>query len=173
MQGFALSEDLPLINIEHLPRAKAVAAGAVDDARPDRWGERVIQYINKPKRLSLMEYLYYAGDDRFGALGVSTSSTVYLPSSNGPLPRRASLAEARRQRFSCRWRVPRALLRGSLAWVVRNRRRQTCFCLPACEMNPKNAACAGRIWRSSCWRYQRIVQMGTPRRVSGSGGRRD
>jgi len=87
VQGFALSEDLPLINIEHLPRAKAVAAGAVDDARPDRWGERVIQYIAKPKRLSLMEYLYYAGDDRFGALGVSTSSTVYLPSSNGPLPR--------------------------------------------------------------------------------------
>ena len=28
VQGFALSEDLPLINIEHLPRAKAVAAGA-------------------------------------------------------------------------------------------------------------------------------------------------
>ena len=87
VQGFALSEDLPLINIEHLPRAKAVAAGAVDDARPDRWGERVIQYIDQPKRLSLMEYLYYAGDDRFGALGVSTSSTVYLPSRNGPLPR--------------------------------------------------------------------------------------
>ncbi len=88
-KGFALSEDLPLINIEHLPRARAVAAGAVDDARPDHWGERVIQYIDKPKRLSLMEYLYYAGDDRFGALGVSTSNTVYLPSRNGPLPRLA------------------------------------------------------------------------------------
>jgi serine/threonine-protein kinase HipA len=85
--GFALSEDLPLIGIEHLPRAKAVAVGAVDDARPDRWGERVIQYIDKPKRLSLMEYLYYAGDDRFGALGVSTSKTSYEPSRNGPLPR--------------------------------------------------------------------------------------
>jgi serine/threonine-protein kinase HipA len=47
----------------------------------------VIQYIDKPKRLSLMEYLYYAGDDRFGALGVSTSSTAYQPSRNGPLPR--------------------------------------------------------------------------------------
>lgn len=88
-QGFALSEDLPLINIEHLSRAKAVAAGAVDDARPDRWGERVIQYIDKPKRLSLMEYLYFAGDDRFGALGVSTSKVSYLPSRNGPLPRLA------------------------------------------------------------------------------------
>ena len=86
-QGFALSEDLPLMDTEHLPRAKGVAAGAVDDARPDRWGERVIQFIDKPPRLSLMEYLYYAGDDRFGALGVSTSRETYMPRSQGPLPR--------------------------------------------------------------------------------------
>lgn len=85
--GFALSEDLPLSATEHLPLEKGFAVGAVDDARPDRWGERVIQYIEKPSRLSLMEYLYYAGDDRFGALGVSTSDTVYLPRENGPLPR--------------------------------------------------------------------------------------
>jgi serine/threonine-protein kinase HipA len=88
-QGFALSEDLPLIDTEHLPRAKGVAAGAVDDARPDRWGERVIQFIDKPPRLSLMEYLYYAGDDRFGALGVSTSNQQYTPRTIGPLPRLA------------------------------------------------------------------------------------
>ncbi len=85
--GFPLSEDLPLIDIEHLPRWKGVAAGAVDDARPDRWGERVIQYLDKPARLSLMEYLFYAGDDRFGALGVSTSAEAYLPRSQSPLPR--------------------------------------------------------------------------------------
>jgi serine/threonine-protein kinase HipA len=89
VQGFALSEDLPLIDAEHLPRSKGVAAGAVDDARPDRWGERVIQFIDKPTRLSLMEYLYFAGDDRFGALGVSTSSAQYMPRTNGPLPRLA------------------------------------------------------------------------------------
>jgi len=53
--GFPLSEDLPLVDIEHLPRTKEVAAGAVDDARPDRWGERVIQFIDKPARLSLPE----------------------------------------------------------------------------------------------------------------------
>ena len=87
--GFPLSEDLPLINIEHLPRSKGVAAGAVDDARPEHWGERVIQYIDKPARLSLMEYLYFAGDDRFGALGISDSRTDYLPRRNGPLPRLA------------------------------------------------------------------------------------
>jgi serine/threonine-protein kinase HipA len=85
--GFPLSEDLPLVNIEHLPRWQGMAVGAVDDARPDSWGERVIQYLDKPARLSLMEYLYFAGDDRFGALGVSTSSTEYRPRPRGPLPR--------------------------------------------------------------------------------------
>jgi serine/threonine-protein kinase HipA len=59
----------------------------VDDARPDRWGERVIQFLDRPTRRSLMEYLYYAGDDRFGALGVSTSASEYLPRPRGPLPR--------------------------------------------------------------------------------------
>jgi serine/threonine-protein kinase HipA len=85
--GFPLSEDLILTDIEHLPRWKGTAVGAVDDARPDRWGERVIQYLDKPARLSLMEYLYYAGDDRFGALGVSTSEATYSPRSKSPLPR--------------------------------------------------------------------------------------
>ncbi len=84
--GFPLSEDLPLIEEEFLPPEKAVAAGAVDDARPDRWGERVIRFIDKPPRLSLLEYLYFAGDDRFGALGVSTSQEEYLPRRLGPLP---------------------------------------------------------------------------------------
>jgi serine/threonine-protein kinase HipA len=85
--GFALSEDLLLTDIEQLPRWKGLAVGAVDDARPDRWGERVIQYLDKPARLSLMEYLYYAGDDRFGALGVSTSQASYQPRPKSPLPR--------------------------------------------------------------------------------------
>ena len=90
--GFALSEDLPLIDNEFLPPGRLAgdiqrAVGAVDDARPDRWGEKVIRFVDKPKRLSLMEYLYYAGDDRFGALGVSTSATRYTPREGGPLPR--------------------------------------------------------------------------------------
>jgi serine/threonine-protein kinase HipA len=85
-RGFPLSEDLPLIGEEFLPTEKGMAAGAVDDARPDRWGERVIRFIDKPPRLSLLEYLYFAGDDRFGALGVSTSAEEYLPRRLGPLP---------------------------------------------------------------------------------------
>jgi serine/threonine-protein kinase HipA len=84
--GFPLSEDLPLIDEEFLPAEKGVAVGAVDDARPDRWGERVIRFMDKPARLSLLEYLYFAGDDRFGALGVSTSASEYLPRRLGPLP---------------------------------------------------------------------------------------
>jgi serine/threonine-protein kinase HipA len=84
--GFPLSEDLPLVDAEQLPRWKGMAVGAVDDARPDRWGERVIQYLDKPARLSLMEFLYCAGDERFGALGVSTSAQTYMPREGGPLP---------------------------------------------------------------------------------------
>jgi serine/threonine-protein kinase HipA len=84
--GFPLSEDMPLVDQELIPAEKAVAMGAVDDARPDRWGERVIRFIDKPPRLSLLEYLYFAGDDRFGALGVSTSAEEYLPRRLGPLP---------------------------------------------------------------------------------------
>jgi serine/threonine-protein kinase HipA len=90
--GFPLSEDLPLIDTELLPPGRLAAdaqraVGAVDDARPDRWGEKVIRFVDKPKRLSLMEYLYHAGDDRFGALGVSTSPDTYSPRDGSPLPR--------------------------------------------------------------------------------------
>lgn len=85
-RGFPLSEDLPLIDDELLPVEQGIAIGAVDDARPDRWGERVIRFLDKPPRLSLLEYLYFAGDDRFGALGVSTSADEYLPRRLGPLP---------------------------------------------------------------------------------------
>ncbi len=85
-RGFPLSEDLPLIDDEMMPTESGIAIGAVDDARPDRWGERVIRFLDKPPRLSLLEYLYFAGDDRFGALGVSTSAEEYRPRLLGPLP---------------------------------------------------------------------------------------
>src|SRR5262245_58872323 len=85
-RGFALSEDLPLVAEEFLPSERDTAAGAMDDARPDRWGEQVIKFLDKPPRLSLLEYLYFAGDDRFGALGVSLSPARYEPRRTGPLP---------------------------------------------------------------------------------------
>ena len=67
--------------------------GAVDDARPDQWGERVIRLIERPARLSLLEYLYFAGDDRFGALGVSLQTNVYAPAPSTALPAFDSLAD--------------------------------------------------------------------------------
>lgn len=84
--GFALSEDLPLVPQVFLPPEKDRAAGAVDDARPDRWGERVIRVIDRPSRLTLLDFLYFAGHERFGALGVSTSPSRYTPRALGPLP---------------------------------------------------------------------------------------
>jgi serine/threonine-protein kinase HipA len=89
--GLALSEDLPLQRGEFLPAQQDAAAGAVDDARPDRWGERVIRLLQRPPRLSTLEFLYFAGDERFGALGVSTSADAYRPHLHGTLP---SLADA-------------------------------------------------------------------------------
>jgi serine/threonine-protein kinase HipA len=59
-RGFALSEDLPLVpGQEFLPSDRDMAVGAVDDASPDRWGERVIRFLDRPARLSLLEYLYF------------------------------------------------------------------------------------------------------------------
>jgi serine/threonine-protein kinase HipA len=91
-QGFPLSEDLPLDRREFFPAEKETAAGAVDDARPDRWGERVIRFLDKPPRLAVLDFLFYAGDERFGALGVSVSADAYVARGTGPLPQ---LADAR------------------------------------------------------------------------------
>ena len=85
-KGFALSEDLPLRLGLMLPAERDTAAGAVDDARPDQWGERVIRLIERPARLSLLEYLYFAGDDRFGALGVSLPAETYVPATTAAMP---------------------------------------------------------------------------------------
>lgn len=89
--GFALSQDLPLVQSVLQPPDILFtniqrAAGAVDDARPDRWGEKVIRFVDQPVCLSLMAYLYLAGDERFGALGVSTSQLQYSPRAASPLP---------------------------------------------------------------------------------------
>ncbi len=84
--GFALSEDLPLQPGERMPTERDSAVGAVDDARPDRWGERVIRHLLNPPRLSTLDYLFYAGDERFGALGVSLDSENYSPFESNSLP---------------------------------------------------------------------------------------
>jgi serine/threonine-protein kinase HipA len=92
-EGFELSADLPLRPGLAVPRDKDTAAGAVDDARPDRWGERVIQRFERSPRLSVLEYLLFAGDDRYGALGVSRSAEHYDPWPGAPLPGLGNLIE--------------------------------------------------------------------------------
>ena len=94
--GFQLSEDLPLKSGSFSPEEKDTAAGAVDDARPDRWGERVIRLIENPPRASLLEFLYFAGDNRFGSLGVSLDFAQYLPRSQGALPAFESIRDIER-----------------------------------------------------------------------------
>ena len=94
--GFALSEDLPVARGVFLPKERDMAVGAVDDARPDRWGERVIRNLYKPARLSVLEYLYFADDNRFGALGVSLDPTHYLHSGDAAMASLANLPEMER-----------------------------------------------------------------------------
>lgn len=89
--GFALSADLPLRDALFLPTERGHAAGAVDDARPDRWGERVIRRFERCERLSLLEFLLFAGDERSGALGVSLAEDTYQPWPTAPLAQLADL----------------------------------------------------------------------------------
>jgi serine/threonine-protein kinase HipA len=91
--GFPLSEDLPLVKEELFPKEKETAAGVVDDARPDRWGERVIRFLDQPPRLAVLDFLFYAGDERFGALGVSVSADQYIARATGLLPKLEDAAE--------------------------------------------------------------------------------
>lgn len=92
--NFALSEDMPIVQGQIFSTGERnTAPGAIDDARPDRWGERIIRYIDRPARLSILEMLLFAGDDRFGALGVSTSAEQYIPRYLGPYPQLKDLAQ--------------------------------------------------------------------------------
>ena len=85
--NFPLSEDMPTLQGQTFSAAaRGSAPGAIDDARPDRWGERIIRHIDRPARLSILEMLLFAGDDRFGALGISTAAGQYTPRRLGPYP---------------------------------------------------------------------------------------
>jgi serine/threonine-protein kinase HipA len=91
--NFPLSEDLPIIEGQLFSAGvRNSAPGAIDDARPDRWGERIIRHVDRPARLSILEMLLFAGDDRFGALGVSVSAQHYTPRYVGPYPTVTDLA---------------------------------------------------------------------------------
>ena len=92
--NFPLSEDLPIIaGQDFVAHAVGSAPGALDDARPDRWGERIIRAIEHPACLSILEMLLFAGDQRFGALGISLSGEHYVPRQFGPFPQLSDLAQ--------------------------------------------------------------------------------
>ena len=92
--NFPLSEDLPVIaGHTFSARTSGSAPGALDDARPDRWGERIIRHIDRPARLSILEMLLFAGNDRFGALGTSVSAEHYIPRYVGAYPQLKDLGQ--------------------------------------------------------------------------------
>ncbi|MBU0500950.1 MAG: type II toxin-antitoxin system HipA family toxin [Gammaproteobacteria bacterium] len=89
--GYPLSGDMPLQRALLTPRVRDWLFGALDDAMPDRWGERAIRFIDNPPRATALDLLYFAGDHRFGALGFSVDQTAYAPHRGEPLPSADSL----------------------------------------------------------------------------------
>ena len=49
--------------------------------------------MDRPARLSILEMLLFAGDDRFGALGISIRAEQYTPRRLGPCPQLQDLAQ--------------------------------------------------------------------------------
>lgn len=49
-------------------------------------GERVIRHIDAPKRLPILEHLFFARDDRLGSMGVSLEAQRHVPCHRKPLP---------------------------------------------------------------------------------------
>jgi serine/threonine-protein kinase HipA len=92
--GISLSPDLTHDKKVHAPLRDMVAPGAIEDAMPDRWGERMIRVVSRPSRMSPLDKLWYAGDRRFGALGMSSSYHDYRPVDEQPLMSVDSLQEA-------------------------------------------------------------------------------
>jgi serine/threonine-protein kinase HipA len=88
-----LSPGLPLQDRPHLPLSGFEMPGVFEDAGPDRWGKLVIERLDRPERLSPIDYLYLAGDQRLGCLGFSTSETAYEPPPSESIPGLGSIDE--------------------------------------------------------------------------------
>jgi serine/threonine-protein kinase HipA len=80
-------------NNEWLPVGDRGLPSFLEDCCPDRWGQLVIRKIEKPARLAPIDYLYMAGDGRFGALGFSTDEASYIPGEASPAVLLESLGE--------------------------------------------------------------------------------
>jgi len=77
--------ELPLQAGRQEPLAGLTMAGVINDAGPDSWGQRVIDYRLQAARTSgappvgPLTYLLEAGSDRIGALDFQPSSGLYTP----------------------------------------------------------------------------------------------
>ena len=81
--GFAISDDLPLADTEFLPPGRLFAdapraVGAVDDARPDRWGEKVIRFVDVLQRRvgRVSPAIRLAGEKRNSLLRISLAYKI-------------------------------------------------------------------------------------------------
>lgn len=96
--GFSLSPDMPLGRLGDRmairPSPGAEILGALGDAMPDRWGQSAIRAIDRPRRLTSLDFLYHAGDRRFGALGISSDPDKYSPYPDSRLLTPQSMDEA-------------------------------------------------------------------------------
>lgn len=87
--------ELPLGENQTVPLTTGDAAGAITDAAPDAWGQRVIlnrvvgRAADDTPTLDLTTYLLESGSNRVGALDFQRSPTDYIPRSTGA----ATLAE--------------------------------------------------------------------------------
>lgn len=77
--AFPLSPDLPMRKNEFMPPDGESLHPVFDDAGPDKWGRMVIEREENPPRRSEIDYLWYSGEDRVGALGFSSSPIHYQP----------------------------------------------------------------------------------------------
>jgi serine/threonine-protein kinase HipA len=77
--------ELPLRAGRIAPLADMTIAGAIADAAPDAWGQRVIMHrtlgatAEDPAALGALTYLLMSGSDRIGALDFQRSPEEYLP----------------------------------------------------------------------------------------------
>lgn len=92
-RGIALSGDLPRIATPIAGPERGKLHGALADALPDRWGRHVIDTTESPRRRADFDYLFLAGDSRFGVLGFSRSTDAYEPHGPGVQPQIKSLEE--------------------------------------------------------------------------------
>ncbi|OQX03889.1 MAG: hypothetical protein BWK73_38030 [Thiothrix lacustris] len=53
--GYPLSGDMPLQGAVLTPTVRDRLFGALDDAMPDRWGERAIRFIDNPPRATALD----------------------------------------------------------------------------------------------------------------------